>query len=213
MPNVNIDMPVSVVIVHSSMRSGLMVENLTSQLADFFGAKDGHGVLVRSVEKGSVAEKAGFHAGDVITRVNGEAISDAGDFSHALRNGKENTVSVGILRDKKELTLTLKLPEHSQSDMFEESFDLPEVRSATKEELSKMQIELAQIKPQMELAVRDLQRVKPDIEMQMRDFYVSRKEIGEQIQHVKREVERQQNQVRKDLQIRVRKLRGGQADI
>src|SRR5450631_30036 len=213
MPNVNIDMPVSVVIVHSSMRSGLMVENLTSQLADFCGAKDGHGVLVRSVEKGSVAEKAGFHAGDVITRVNGEAISDAGDFSHALRNGKENTVSVGILRDKKELTLTLKLPEHSQSDMFEESFDLPEVRSATKEELSKMQIELAQIKPQMELAVRDLQRVKPDIEMQMRDFYVSRKEIGEQIQHVKREVERQQNQVRKDLQIRVRKLRGSQADI
>jgi serine protease Do len=213
MPNISIDMPVSVVIVHSSMRSGLMVENLTSQLADFFGAKDGHGVLVRSVEKGSVAEKAGFHAGDVITRVNGEAISDAGDFSHALRSGKENTVSVGILRDKKELTLTLKLPEHSQSDMFEESLDLPEVRSATKEELSKMQIELAQIKPQMELAVRDLQRVKPDIEKQVRDFSVNRKEIEEQIQHAKRELEKQQNQLQKDLQIRVRKLRGSQADI
>ena len=45
MPSVNaapfvpeIDMPVSIVVVHSSARSGLMVENLTPQLGDFFGA-------------------------------------------------------------------------------------------------------------------------------------------------------------------------------
>src|SRR5207253_4444497 len=42
------DAPVSVVVVHSSTRSGLMVENLTPQLGDFFGAKNGQGVLVRS---------------------------------------------------------------------------------------------------------------------------------------------------------------------
>ena len=35
----DIDVPVSVVVVHSSARSGLMVENLTPQLGDFFGAK------------------------------------------------------------------------------------------------------------------------------------------------------------------------------
>src|SRR5208337_4417988 len=45
------DVPVSVVIVHSSLRSGLMVENLTPQLGDFFGVKGGKGVLVRSVDK------------------------------------------------------------------------------------------------------------------------------------------------------------------
>src|SRR5438309_10236827 len=66
----DIDVPVSVVVVHSSTRSGLMVENLTPQLGDFFGAKNVQGVLVRSVEKGSRAEKAGFHAGDVIVKVN-----------------------------------------------------------------------------------------------------------------------------------------------
>ena len=53
------DMPVSVVVVHQSARSGLMVENITQQLGDFFGVKDGKGVLVRSVEKGSTGEKAG----------------------------------------------------------------------------------------------------------------------------------------------------------
>src|ERR1019366_2787052 len=38
------DIPVSVVIVHSSLRSGLMVENLTAQLGDFFRVQDGKGV-------------------------------------------------------------------------------------------------------------------------------------------------------------------------
>ena len=54
----DMDMPVSIVVVHSSARSGLMVENLTPQLGDFFGAKNGKGVLVRSVEKGSRAEQS-----------------------------------------------------------------------------------------------------------------------------------------------------------
>jgi serine protease Do len=69
----DLDLPVSVVIAHSSLRSGLMVENITPQLGDFFGVKGGSGVLVRSVEKGSRSEKAGFHAGDVIVRVNNRA--------------------------------------------------------------------------------------------------------------------------------------------
>ena len=95
------DMPVSVVVVHSSARSGLMVENLTPQLGDFFGAKNGKGVLVRSVEKGSRAEQAGFRAGDVIVKVNGESISDSGDFTHAIHGRKNNAVTVSIIREKK----------------------------------------------------------------------------------------------------------------
>jgi membrane-associated protease RseP (regulator of RpoE activity) len=212
-PMPDIDIPVSVVVVHSSMRSGLMVENLTSQLADFFGAKDGHGVLVRSVEKGSSAEKAGFRAGDVITRVNGGAISDAGDFSHALRSGKDNTVSVGIIRDKKEQTLTLKLPERKQSGVFEESFGLPEISSATAEELSKMRVQVAEIKPQMELAARELQRVKPELEKQLQEFSVNRRQIEEQVQHAKRELEEQKDHLRQQLRERVRELKGSRADI
>ena len=44
------DIPnIGVIYVRSSMRNGLTVENLTPQLGDFFGAKNGNGVLVRSV--------------------------------------------------------------------------------------------------------------------------------------------------------------------
>src|ERR1700690_3876741 len=77
-PNLpEIDVPnIGVVYVRSSMRSGLMVENLTPQLGEFFGAKSGNGVLVRSVERGSRAEKAGLHAGDVIVKVADQPIHD-----------------------------------------------------------------------------------------------------------------------------------------
>src|SRR6266481_1669302 len=134
MPSVNatpfvpeMDMPVSIVVVHSSARRGLMVENLTPQLGDFFGAKNGKGVLVRSVEKGSRAEQAGFHAGDVIVKVNGESISDSGDFTHAMHGRKSSTVSVSIIRERKEQNLTLALPERNQSEILNESFEAPEV--------------------------------------------------------------------------------------
>src|SRR6266849_1862203 len=144
-PMPDIDVPVSIVMVHSATRSGLMVENLTPQLGDFFGAKNGQGVLVRSVEKGSRAEKAGFRAGDVIVRVNGEAINDAGDFTHALHGRKDNTVSVSIIRDKKEQTLTLTLPERKQSELFDESFDIPEIDAETLVDLSQVDSQLARM--------------------------------------------------------------------
>ena len=77
------------------MRSGLMVENLTPQLGEFFGAKNGNGVLVRSVEKGSRADKAGMRAGDVIIRVGDQPVHDTSDFTHALHSHSTGSVSCG----------------------------------------------------------------------------------------------------------------------
>ena len=79
-----------------------MVENITPQLGEFFGVKNGNGVLVRSVDKGSRAEKAGFHAGDIIVKVNDQPVHDTSDFSHAVRSRNSDSVSVGVIRDKRE---------------------------------------------------------------------------------------------------------------
>src|SRR4029077_10965829 len=76
----DIDIPsINMVMVTSSARSGLTVENITPQLGEFFGVKNGNGVLVRAVDKGSRADKAGFHAGDVIVKVNDQPIHDTSD--------------------------------------------------------------------------------------------------------------------------------------
>src|SRR5579864_5694045 len=132
MPNLpDFDIPqVNVVVVHSSARSGLMVENLTPQLGEFFGVKNGNGVLIRSVEKGSRADKAGFRAGDVIVKVNDQAIHDSSDFTQALRS-RNGSVTVGVIRDKREQNLNLTLPERKDSgEMFEEeSLEGPDLDS------------------------------------------------------------------------------------
>ena len=135
-------------VVHSSMRSGLMVENLTPQLGEFFGAKNGNGVLVRSVEKGSRADKAGLRAGDVIVRVGDQPIHDTSDFTHALHSRSAGSVNVGVIRDKKEQTLTITLPERKDSgEMIEESFEAPELDAETQTELSEVQNEIAKLRP------------------------------------------------------------------
>src|SRR5580698_1054895 len=137
------------VVTTRSERSGLMLENITPQMGDFFGVKNGNGVLVRSVEKGSRAEKAGFHAGDVIVKVNDQPVHDTSDFTHALRSQSAGSVSVGVIRDKKEQTLTLTVPERKDSgEINEESLEEPELDADRQMELSALQTEIAKLRPQ-----------------------------------------------------------------
>ncbi len=190
LPAMDLDIPLSIVIVHSSARSGLMVENLTPQLGDYFGVRNGEGVLVRSVEKGSLAEKAGFHAGDVITKINGEPIHDSGDFSHALRSRKDNSVSINIVRDKKEQVMTLTLPERKQSRDYEDS--LKRMSSY----LNQWQSEMAQLKPEMQQAVKwQYDRAIENLKRQMNEI----RKYGDALRHQQRDrfaMERQLRELR-----------------
>ena len=202
------DLPMSVVVVHSSMRSGLVVENLSPQLGEFFGAKNGKGVLVRSVDKGSVAAKAGFRAGDVIVRVNEQDVHDTSDFTHALRSRSNNSVNIAIIREKKEQTLTLSLPQPKDSgNIFEESFDVPDFHAETRIDLSEMQSELAHLRPQLELASQEAQRaveaVRPQIDEARRELCTHRddlkkaqKEIRQRAREMRQQVQEQQHRLR-----------------
>src|SRR6267142_342065 len=67
-------------------RLGVRVEGLNPDLGSYFGAPDGQGVLVVKVMKDTPAEKAGLKAGDVITRVGDQAVTDAQDLVKALRD-------------------------------------------------------------------------------------------------------------------------------
>ena len=157
LPNMaDLGVPVSVVIAHSSLRSGLMVENITPQLGEFFGVKNGNGVLVRSVEKGSRSEKAGFRAGDIIVRVNSQTVHDTSDFSRALRSTPGGTATVTVIREKKEQNLNLTLPDRKDSgDLLEESLEVPELTAEAQLRLSRVGDEIARIRPALEKLQRD----------------------------------------------------------
>ena len=58
-------------------RLGVRVQDLSEELAGYFGVKSG--VLVAGVEADAPAAKAGIKAGDVITAVNGQAITEPGE--------------------------------------------------------------------------------------------------------------------------------------
>jgi serine protease Do len=101
------------VFIPRGARLGISGDDLTPQLAEFFGVKQGKGVLVREVIVGSSAEKGGLKAGDVVVAVDGEEIASVGKLRHALAGQKADTekrkVTLTIVRDKHEQTLTVEL--------------------------------------------------------------------------------------------------------
>jgi serine protease Do len=105
--------------VTSSARLGVTVEELTSQLAEYFGAKEG--VLVSSVADGSAGARAGLKVGDVITSIDGRRVATREDLLRGLRDarpgdgsagsgsGSEAEVTLGVVREKKDMSLTVKI--------------------------------------------------------------------------------------------------------
>ncbi len=194
------DLPISVTVVHQLARSGLMLENITPQLGDFFGVKEGKGVLVRSVEKGSRGEKAGFRAGDVVVKVNNQSVHDTSDFTHAIRSSSGGTASVTVMREKKEQNLTLTLPDKKDSgSLFEDSFEIPELTAETEQAINR--------------AGEVIARLSPAIMEKVQQLGVCRKDMEKKLQDSQRELQDQQKEMR-DRQERLRhKMSGEWAEI
>jgi serine protease Do len=92
----------------NSVRVGIEGESLTPQLAEYFGVK--RGVLVRTVNAKTPAEKAGLKAGDVITKVGGTPVMSPREITGAVRSGK-GKIPFTVVRNKKEIMVDVELPE------------------------------------------------------------------------------------------------------
>jgi len=92
-------------------RMGVGIQSLSDQLGEYFGLDGREGVLVSSVEEDSPADKAGLKAGDVILSVGGEPVDGTGELALAVREAEQGPIAVGILRDRREQTVTVDLPE------------------------------------------------------------------------------------------------------
>jgi len=86
---------------------GVVIQELTKDLAKQFGLPESKGVLVSQVNKDSPADKAGIKVGDVIARYDGHDVQDVRhlrDMVSATTPGTE--VKIEVIRDGKERTLT-----------------------------------------------------------------------------------------------------------
>jgi S1-C subfamily serine protease len=96
----------------SGVRIGVRIEDLTEQLGDYFGVKDGEGALITEVDEEGPAYEAGLKAGDVIVEVDEEKIEDTEDLISAI-SGKEekDKVEIKVIRDQKPQSFTVEVEE------------------------------------------------------------------------------------------------------
>ena len=96
-------------------RIGVVIQEVTKELADSFGLPKSIGALVNQVEKGSPADKAGVEALDIVVKFDGKAIESSSDLPRVVGGTRPGAkVAVQVLRKgaTKELTITVgELPE------------------------------------------------------------------------------------------------------
>lgn len=84
---------------------GVVIGDLSPELAEAWGLDSTKGALIRQVEEGSAAEKAGIEHRDVIISVNGREIDSASELRLTISQiPPGETAKLGIIRDGKEIT-------------------------------------------------------------------------------------------------------------
>jgi serine protease Do len=157
---------------------GVQTENLGPQLAKYFGVKEG--VLIRSVEKGSAAEKAGLAAGDVIIRADNEKVTDRSDLAHVLHNHPEGgKMTLTIVRREREQAVVVDLPKRGSGDSWRIidsdeinilRDDLEDLMNEVGPEVRRTQeIAALKLRGETERLHNEMQRMKPEVEKSLRE--------------------------------------------
>jgi serine protease Do len=94
-------------LISNPFYTGLDVDMLGPQLANFFGVHDGQGLLVKRVDDNSPASAAGLRAGDVITRVNGENVATTSQWVRDIHANRGKQIQLTVIRDKHEGTVSM----------------------------------------------------------------------------------------------------------
>lgn len=91
-------------------RIGVQIDQVSKEIAESIGLGRAQGALVRGVEAGAPAEKAGIEAGDIITKFDGKLIEKSSDLPRLVGNvkpGTRATVTVFRRGATRDLTVTI----------------------------------------------------------------------------------------------------------
>ena len=168
---------------------GMSMQDLTEQLAEYFGAPDNQGVLITEVEKGSAAEKAGFKAGDVITKAGKESVNDIEDIWDEVEEYEEGEkVDFEVLRKGSTITLSVEVDDignhrffdfrHSPRGELKFNFDGPCIDAWGSEFDREIELEIE----------REVERAKPELDRLKIELERIGKEVKENMKRFKEEI-------------------------
>jgi serine protease Do len=105
-------------VLHSASFTGLGLQTMGPQLAEYFGDTQGIGLLVQMVMPNSPAAFSGLRAGDVLLRADTVALKTPSDWNKRLRANQGQSMQLNVLRDRHEITITLT-PEPKHHSLLE----------------------------------------------------------------------------------------------
>jgi len=98
---------------------GVYLKELERELAEYFGAKEGAGLLVSKFSEDSPAEKAGLKVGDVIVKADDKRVETVDELSEIIQDKKKGEkVKIEFIREKKRRTVEVEIEEEKRGGVF-----------------------------------------------------------------------------------------------
>jgi len=204
-PHVSPDLEIPSFTVISA-RHGLVVESLSPQLSDFFGVQRGMGVLVRSVEGGSPAAAAGIKAGDVILKVNNDAVRDMADWQRGMRT-PSSKIAVTVWRDKREQTVVMMISGTASKLEPEDWLNFDSQAQALRDQAQQMGLEIERNQKEMMAQLgpseKELEQMRSEIEKswksRQKDIDKMTHELAESTRPTQKEMEQLRSEIEKSM--------------
>jgi len=167
---------------------GVVIQEVTRDLASSFGLDRARGALVNQVEKGSPAEKAGIEPMDIIVGFDGKPVDSSSDLPRIVGSTRPgSTASVDVLRKGATKRLSLTVGELQEERVA--ALEKPRAPKAPEAQANRLGIVVADLTPEQKkekslssgLLVTE---VKPDARADVRkgDILLTLVQKGQQIE-------------------------------
>jgi len=107
---------------------GVEIQDMDPELAESFGRKENHGVLIPGVTEGSAADKAGIRQGDIVVEFEGKAVRKANELRNRVAMHQPGSkVEIVVLRDGQRKRLTVVLDKRPSDEELARKFSQTQV--------------------------------------------------------------------------------------
>ena len=98
---------------------GVGIQDITKEIADYYGLKDGKGVLVQQVFPGDPADKAGINPKDIILEINGKPVENSRELTRVIAGiNVGETASIKILREGREKDFHVEIAKREDKKLY-----------------------------------------------------------------------------------------------